>query len=144
MKKTVLRLSVIVIVITIVFAFTITGCEKNTATETIVTTAKASTVSEAIASSTTITETTVPETTALETTIPETTTIDLDSKIAFWSNRDGNFEIYVMNSDGSEIVRLTDNKALDFNPAWSSDGSKIAFISDRDGKDPGNIYYELR
>jgi Tol biopolymer transport system component len=32
-----------------------------------------------------------------------------------------------MNSDGSGIVRLTDNKADDSSPAWSPDGSRIAF-----------------
>ena len=35
-------------------------------------------------------------------------------KIAFISNRDGNHEIYVMNSDGSEQQRLTNNPAHDF------------------------------
>ena len=54
-------------------------------------------------------------------------------KIAFQTNRDGNFEIYVMNADGSGITRLTNNAARDGFPAWSPDGTKIAFVSDRDG-----------
>ena len=55
------------------------------------------------------------------------------SKIAFDSDRDGNREIYVMDADGSNPVRLTSNATSDRRPAWSPDGSKIAFMSDRDG-----------
>ena len=56
-----------------------------------------------------------------------------DSEIAFFSDRDANFEIYVMKGDGSEQIRLTDNPARDYWPVWSPDGSKIAFASYRDG-----------
>ncbi|NIR36918.1 MAG: hypothetical protein GWN79_09480, partial [Actinobacteria bacterium] len=49
------------------------------------------------------------------------------SKIVFASDRDGEFDLYVMNGDGSGITRLTDGPGLDFNPRWSADGSKIAF-----------------
>jgi len=59
-------------------------------------------------------------------------------KIAFTSTRDGNNEIYLMNPDGSEQTRLTNNPALDYTPGWSPDGSKIVFSSDRDGN--GEIY----
>ncbi|MFC1909201.1 DUF5050 domain-containing protein, partial [Chloroflexota bacterium] len=55
------------------------------------------------------------------------------SKILFTSLRDGNWEIYVVNDDGSNQTRLTDNLSDDSNPAWSSDGNKIAFQSTRDG-----------
>jgi len=62
------------------------------------------------------------------------------ARIAFASDRDGNFEIYVMNADGSEQTRLTDNDAFDGYPAWSPDGTKIAFASDRERNGHLEIY----
>ena len=53
--------------------------------------------------------------------------------IAFDTNRDGNFEIYAMNADGSNPTRLTNTSANEDLPAWSPDSSKIAFASNRDG-----------
>ena len=41
------------------------------------------------------------------------------AKIAFSSNRDGNWEIYLMNPDGSQQKRLTQNSARDSSPVWS-------------------------
>jgi beta propeller repeat protein len=54
-------------------------------------------------------------------------------KIAFMSNRDGNWEIYLMNGDGSGLKRLTNNAANDGLSVWSPDGRNIAFVSDQGG-----------
>jgi dipeptidyl aminopeptidase/acylaminoacyl peptidase len=55
------------------------------------------------------------------------------TKIAFATERDGDFEIYVMDADGSHQTRLTNDPAGDLHPAWSPDGTKIAFTTDRGG-----------
>ena len=57
----------------------------------------------------------------------------LCSKIAFSSDRDGNYQIYVMNPDGTLPTRLTNNSAIDDFPDISPDGNQIAFQSDRSG-----------
>lgn len=59
-------------------------------------------------------------------------------RLAFASKRDGNWEIYVMNADGSDQQRLTHDPAADRYPAWAPDGQHIAFYSDRE--ESSNIY----
>ena len=54
-------------------------------------------------------------------------------QIAFSSDRNGNFEIYLANTDGSGLVNLTNDVANDMEPAFSPNGQQIAFVSDRDG-----------
>ncbi len=49
------------------------------------------------------------------------------SKIAFSSERGGRPMIYVMNSDGSNVKRLTFDGVYNSSPSWSPDGKKIAF-----------------
>ena len=58
------------------------------------------------------------------------------TKIVFQSSRDGQAEIYVMNSDGSGQTRLTNNPAPDTAPSWSPDGTRILFTSLRDDLSP--------
>ena len=58
---------------------------------------------------------------------------NLTGKIAFETSRTGNYEIFVMNADGSNPVNLSNSPGYDFEPDWSPDGTKIAFVSRRDG-----------
>ena len=55
------------------------------------------------------------------------------ARIVFTSMRDGNLEIYVMDAVGGNQERLTNNPSDDLDPDWSPDGTKIAFVTGRDG-----------
>jgi Tol biopolymer transport system component len=53
-------------------------------------------------------------------------------RIAFYSNRDGYDEIYVVNVDGTGETQLTHNLTDSNMPMWSPDGKYIAFLSWKD------------
>jgi Tol biopolymer transport system component len=60
------------------------------------------------------------------------------TRIAFMSQEpeasgfDPEYNVYVMNADGTGIARLTDTPGTDGFPSWSPDGTRIAFSSTRD------------
>jgi Tol biopolymer transport system component len=56
------------------------------------------------------------------------------SRIAFVSTRDGNPEIYLMDADGANVVRLTDDPHADARPAFTADGTGLVFESQRSGR----------
>src|SRR5262245_53732635 len=53
------------------------------------------------------------------------------SLLAFASNRNGNFDIYVRRVEGGQEVNVTNNASENFQPAFSPDGNSIAFVSTR-------------
>src|SRR5262245_3660417 len=61
-------------------------------------------------------------------------------RIAFTSDRDDDPEIYVMNADGTNPIRLTTAKGRDAHPYFSKDGKRILFQSPRANGSDTNIY----
>ena len=57
------------------------------------------------------------------------------TRIAFKSSRGGNWDAYVMNADGSNVIRLTDHRANDHDPVWMPDGQSVIISSDRDSRE---------
>ncbi len=78
--------------------------------------------------------------TPTETALPTATPAPIPCTIAFESDRDGNLEIYSMAPDGSALVNLSSNTGQDSSPAWSPDGSQIAFASNRENEAGGGQF----
>ena len=64
-------------------------------------------------------------------------------RVAFKSNRGGSFNLYVMDADGRNLVRLTEHAANDHDPTWLPDGQSMVFSSDRDRGLNRNDLYRL-
>lgn len=58
----------------------------------------------------------------------------LTSKIVYVSHLEDDLEIFVMDVNGNNAIQLTNNTAEDMYPSWSHNGTKIAFLSDRNGE----------
>ncbi len=64
--------------------------------------------------------------------------ISVDGKLlAYASDREGKFDIYVQQMGGHQPIRVTRNEADNWRPSLSPDGTRIAFRSDQDG---GGLY----
>lgn len=54
--------------------------------------------------------------------------------VVFVRQTDGNYDLWMQTIDGEELVQLTNSRFGDFEPQFSPDGSKLAFVSNRDSK----------
>lgn len=54
-------------------------------------------------------------------------------RIAFSSDKSGNFDVWVVNIEDWKVEQITDDPGLDVSPSWSGDGKRLAFVSTRSG-----------
>jgi Tol biopolymer transport system component len=62
-------------------------------------------------------------------------------QIAYVSARDGNLEIYLLDVETGSELRLTHHPGIDSFPAWTSDGTRLVFVSDRAEQDVSTDLY---
>ena len=55
------------------------------------------------------------------------------TRIAFSSNRNGSFDLFVMDADGRNVRRITTDGGTEGEPAWTPDGSRIVFTTTQPG-----------
>lgn len=129
MKKS----GIVFICLMVAMVLTISSCSTAKATETLL----------IQNTKTDIVETKVPATSTPTATATEVPLIPCT--FTFDSDRDGNLEIYSMAPDGTNTKNLTNNAADDVEPAWSPDGTKIVFVSNRpqEQQEGGNYLYVM-
>ena len=58
------------------------------------------------------------------------------TRIAFSSNREGSYDLYLMDADAGNLRRLTTDPGTEGEPAWTPDGSRLVYTSTRQGGKP--------
>ena len=53
--------------------------------------------------------------------------------VSFTSDRTENLDIYIIDTNGENLINLTNHPADDYSPTWSPDGRSMAYVSERDG-----------
>jgi len=54
-------------------------------------------------------------------------------EVLFVSDREGNYDLYIIDTDGTNLRQLTDEPSGEWAARWSPDGESILFVSDRTG-----------
>lgn len=55
----------------------------------------------------------------------------VDDRVAFVMRNESNWDVFIRSADGMDLIRLTDDPALDTFPIWTPDGTSLLFLSDR-------------